>query len=81
MTGYILLAANVAVWGGLAWLGRNDTGIHFSYYEALPLAMLAASTVPALILWILNWLRARNIYLIIGLCASLPYLFFYTGGM
>ena len=81
MTGYILLAANFAVWGGLAWLGRNDTGVHFSYYEAFPLAMLAASIVPAIILWILNWPRTRNVCLIIGLCVALPYLFFYTGGM
>ena len=81
MIRYLLLAANILVWGCLAWLGRDDTGAHFVYYEVIPVALLMAGALPPLVLWKLDLVRFGTWWSIAVLCAVLPYLFFYTGGM
>ena len=52
MLRYLLLAANILVWGFFAWSGRGETPAHAPYYENLPVAMLIASTILATaLLW------------------------------
>jgi hypothetical protein len=81
MIRYILLAANILTWGGLAWLGRHDGGSHFGFYEGIPAAMLIISTLPPIVLWRFGWTRFGISWAVATLCVLPAYLFFYTGGM
>ena len=78
---FVLLSANLVAWGGLAWLGRNESGGHFQYYEFIPAVMTIVAFLPPIIFWSVKWGRLGSAWSSVSLLALLPYLFFYTGGM
>jgi hypothetical protein len=78
---YVMLAANIVVWGTLTWLGRNEAVGHQAYYEMVPSSMLVVAIVPAMLFWRVGLGRVVVWWTAITLFAVLPYLFFYTGGM
>ena len=87
-----VLAINVIVWGGLAWLGQDllrgvEARVGHSnlgqieFYLAFPLAMLTIGTLPTALLSRTQWAVYGNAWSIFALVLLLPYGCFYTGGM
>lgn len=84
-----LMAANLLVWGDLAYSGwtfyrferAGFDPARFRYYVAFPTIMLLIVLLPPVVLWRTRRAILGSVWLMLTLLAVLPYIFFYTGGM
>src|SRR5262249_37280406 len=91
---YILLGANILVWGGLVWMGvraiRSVEAQHvpgypnagqIDYYVAFPVVMLVIATAPTLLFLIKRWAQLATAWPAFTLFAALLYRIPHTGGV
>jgi hypothetical protein len=91
---YILVACNVILWGGFAWIGwrgmdyiqsQHAAGYpsfgQVAFYVIVPLVILIAGLIPALILWHTKAARLGTAWALCSLVPFLPYACLSGGGI